>query len=450
MNLISTQEFGLNNKSSIHLEIEKKERFKAFYEAEILPFLKDLEVERKRSLPLYFFRGIYGFALALFIIPTVFNTFIDLVLDMGGFFGGNFSDSFGNTFLLIFRILFSSVFVFILLVFIYIFSAKSLDFLSRHYKLKFTKSQKLLYSILLGAAFLIIIRLINMTPYSFNLYRISGGFESGDNSVFWHTFKWFFIIIGSAIILAPLMILIQSREDKFVKKFKNGVVKKIVLFTDPKLNYLPDKVIPKSEFMDSKIPLGNPDSKYLGGDFVSGKRGDVEFRFSQINAKARSQSSKSNDEVNVFQGIMFICRFNKPFTKEHFVLPDVAAAALGVTGESLQKLNPCRPPLVRLENIEFEKEFAVYSQDEIECRYILSLSFMERIIALRKKSSLPFSMSFVNSNLYLAVSYDRDVFRPPVFFSQINFDRILEMYEDILFYTGIVDDLNLNLKIWGD
>jgi hypothetical protein len=158
----------------------------------------------------------------------------------------------------------------------------------------------------------------------------------------------FFIIIGSAIILAPLMILIQSREDKFVKKFKNGVVKKIVLFTDPKLNYLPDKVIPKSEFMDSKIPLGNPDSKYLGGDFVSGKRGDVEFRFSQINAKARSQSSKSNDEVNVFQGIMFICRFNKPFTKEHFVLPMLRQLLWALLGNRFRNLTHVAHPSLDL------------------------------------------------------------------------------------------------------
>ncbi|MHC1738328.1 MAG: DUF3137 domain-containing protein [Ignavibacteriaceae bacterium] len=425
------------------------ETFKAFYEAELVPVLKELENERKKHLLLYFIPGLVGLSIALFVVPTVFNTFFDLVLNMGEVFGGGFSDPVGNIFSSVFRFFFTAIFVFILCVTIYILAAKLFDYFSRRYRKEFSTRRKIIYTIITGILFITALRMINLLPFSFNLYRVFIDFREGGNAVFWHTFKWFLIIIGSVFLMVPLMLFINSKENKFVLKFKETVVKKIVAFIDDSLSYLPDRSIPQADFVESKIFFGTPDSHYSGSDFVSGERGDVKFRFSQVSAKEKSKSTKSNDDITLFRGILFITKFNKKFTKEHFVLPDIAEKAFGIAGESLQKLNRFRPPLVKLENIEFEEHFAVYSGDETECRYILSLSLMERIVDLRKKFKKSFSLSFVNSNLYLAVSYDADLYRPPLFFSQIDYDGIKEMYDSLSLFTDIVDELNLNLKIWG-
>ena len=60
----------------------------------------------------------------------------------------------------------------------------------------------------------------------------------------------------------------------------------------------------------------------------------------------------------------------------------------GFLGTKLQKMNKGRGDLVKLENPEFESEFAVYSGDQIESRYILSSSLMERILSFKKQSAL--------------------------------------------------------------
>jgi len=431
-------------------ETTKQEIFKAFYESDLVPVLRELEKERKKNLPLYVVRGIITLAIGLFIIPTVFNTFIDLVLNGGRVFGGGFSDPAGDIFSSVFTFFFTSIVLLILSVFTYIMSSKGVDLYSRYFRKKITGRKKILFTLMLGILFIVVIRIINLLPFSFNLYRVVIDFEQGGQAVFWHTFKWFVLIIGSIFLMVPLMLFINSRENKFVMKFKEGVIRKIVGFIDSSFYYAPNQSIPQSEFIESKISIGIPDSRYYGSDFISGQRGDVKFRFSQVTAKEKSKSSKSNDDTLIFQGVMFITKFNKKFTKEHFILPDIAEKALGMAGESLQKLNPNRPPLVKLESVDFEKHFAVYSQDETECRYLLSLSLMEKLVDLRNKLNKSFSLSFVNSNFYLTVSYDADIYRPPLFASQAGYDRIREMHESLALFTGIVDELNLNLKVWAE
>jgi hypothetical protein len=39
---------------------------------------------------------------------------------------------------------------------------------------------------------------------------------------------------------------------------------------------------------------------------------------------------------------------------------------------------------VKLESIDFENRFIVYSNDQVEARYILTPSFMERLVKLEK------------------------------------------------------------------
>ena len=54
--------------------------------------------------------------------------------------------------------------------------------------------------------------------------------------------------------------------------------------------------------------------------------------------------------------------------------PDVAEKLLGnFLGNLVQKYNfPQSGKLVKLENVKFEKEFAVYGTDQIESRFVLT------------------------------------------------------------------------------
>ena len=65
---------------------------------------------------------------------------------------------------------------------------------------------------------------------------------------------------------------------------------------------------------------------------------------------------------------------------------------------------------IHLEDPRFTKNFMVYGTDQVEARYVLSSSLMERIVALREKFARPLFLSFQDKQLYLAVMNDNGLF----------------------------------------
>ena len=104
--------------------------------------------------------------------------------------------------------------------------------------------------------------------------------------------------------------------------------------------------------------------------------------------------------------------------------------------------------LVKLEDPEFEKEFVVYGSDQIEARYILSPGLMERIVEFKRKAKRKIHLSFVQSWVNLAIEFDKDLFEAPLFGSALDYPKIRDYFRDLQLAFGIVEDLNLNTRIW--
>jgi hypothetical protein len=254
-----------------------------------------------------------------------------------------------------------------------------------------------------------------------------------------------FPVIVSLIIGGGICTLLSRG---YVTDFKSLVIEKIVRFIDENLNYNPKGYIPKSTFMLSKIFTTKPNI-YKGDDFVSGKVGATQIQFSELNAVHESGSGKNKHSVTVFKGIFFVGDFNKHFIGETIVLPDTAEKLFGRLGQKLQSLNVFRGELVKLEDPEFESHFVVYGSNQVEARYILSTSLMERITEFKKKTGKKIYLSFIGSMVFVAVSYSRNLFEPKLFTTLLDFEPIKQYYQDLQLIIGIVDDLNLNTRIWS-
>lgn len=237
-----------------------------------------------------------------------------------------------------------------------------------------------------------------------------------------------------------------SRELKF--GFKMFVIEKLVKFIDENLEYKPNDKIPQSTFMLSKIFTTEP-NRYEGDDLVFGKVGETAIRFSEIDAEYESGSGKDRHTYQIFKGLFFIADFNKNFTCTTVVLPDTAEKLFGWLGQKMQEMNFFRGQLVKLEDAEFEKQFVVYSNDQIQARYILSPSLMERIIKFKAETGRKIHLSFVGSMVFVAISFSRNLFEPKLFSSLTDFENIRLYYDDLALAVGIVDDLNLNTRIWS-
>jgi len=261
------------------------------------------------------------------------------------------------------------------------------------------------------------------------------------SAAFQHPFP---VIVGIMAFAGLFYFTVQG----YVASFKTGIIEKIVKSLDHGLSYSRSGFIPESVFRSSRIFLTSPDD-YTGDDYVRGKIGETGLEFSEIHAQYEVQTKNGRQHHTIFQGLFVTADFNKHFKGRTVVLPDVAERLFGGFGGFMQKINPARGELIKLEDPEFEKQFVVYGDDQVEARYILSTSLMKRILDFKKKSKRNTYLSFSGSRIYVAIPYTRPLFEPRIFRTLIDFAPIQQYYEDLKLAIDIVDDLNLNTRIWG-
>jgi len=198
----------------------------------------------------------------------------------------------------------------------------------------------------------------------------------------------------------------------------------------------------KSSLFSNKAPAG-----FVEEDCIEGKWGETQLYVSEIKAEGKSSDNKYRFD---FQGLFFQANFNKSFQGRTVVVPDIAEKNLGALGRMLQSWNKQHADeLIQLEDPEFERLFAVYGTDQIEARYILSTSLMQRLVELRQKVQQEIRVSFVDNHIYIAIpSKHQNLFEPTFFRSVVDFKPVMEYFETIQMMLGIVEDLKLNRRIW--
>lgn len=237
----------------------------------------------------------------------------------------------------------------------------------------------------------------------------------------------------------------------YCREFKNTIVRGVIEFLEPGLRYEPERGITQEMFRAADLFQQRID-RYQCEDLVEGRLGQTEIAFSEVHAeyKTTSRNGKTTQTHwhTIFKGLFFIGDFHKDFHGRMVVLPDTAEKFLGGLGQTLQAMNPSRQLLIKLEDPEFEREFVVYGTDQIEARYLLSPSMMERITAFRRKQGGDVFLAFVGSRVVVAVSTKENLFEPRLF-GATDFQTLLTYAAQLSLATDIVEDLNLNTRIWS-
>lgn len=254
----------------------------------------------------------------------------------------------------------------------------------------------------------------------------------------------FFIVAGIVVIIVCFNI-----TKKYKKAYKDTVISPLIKAINPSLSYYKDSCIAKEKFMASKIFLTHPD-RYTGEDYVAGMVDKTMIEFSELHAQYRSTDSKGRTQYHTFfRGLFLIADFHKDFAGRTVVLPDSGEKTFGFLAKIFQKMNLMRDQLVYMEDPEFEKNFKVYSNDQVEARYLLSPDFMKRCVELKQKFNKKIYFSFLNSQVCLAIYTTYNYFNPKMSQSALNTDIIKGFYNEIAILIKIVDDLNLNTRIWS-
>ena len=273
----------------------------------------------------------------------------------------------------------------------------------------------------------------------------------------WHLFETAaneFVVVtvfaGSVIGVIWVLTVLRVRYDR---NFNSGIVKPIICFFDPSLDYTPDGCVAKTLFDQARFYEGAPPERYSGEDLVEGMLGKTRMCFSEITAQrvtlVKSKSGSDTERVTtLFKGVFFSADFNKFFSGATFVFPDRAEKLFGSIGQMLQSWHTEHGQIVKLEDPEFERAFVVYSNNQIEARYILTPALMQRLLDFRRRSKRKPQFSFVGSNLNIGLNRGGKLFESRLFRTLLKPSIYEAFWSDLTELAGIVEELNLNTRIW--
>lgn len=184
-------------------------------------------------------------------------------------------------------------------------------------------------------------------------------------------------------------------------------------------------------------------NRNIGDDYFSGVYDDVRISIAEEKLLDVKKDFRNNDiNKKVFGGVCILFEMNKKFKGRTVVLKD-----RGAVGNALNKIPGLQN--VKLESAEFEKYFEVYSDDQIEARYLLTTAFMERMLRLRDLyDGKSIQFSFYQNTLLLSIPTNQNMFEANSFFrtntDKAKIDLVFEQFYTIF---SIVKLLKLNQRI---
>lgn len=187
--------------------------------------------------------------------------------------------------------------------------------------------------------------------------------------------------------------------------------------------------------------LPNHDRK-VWEDGITGSHGDVNFRLVETKLQTRNSSSSSSGENwrTKWRGMFFLLEFPKPFQGRTIVTRERSAMGKLFAGQ------PADP--VRLEDPRFEKLFEAYSTDQVEARYLLTPTFMERVVALAAmvgRDSPEFM--FVDNRLGIAVRSRKNRFEGGSILTPMqDRKRVDDLVLELSLIFHMIDTLQINMK----
>ena len=244
------------------------------------------------------------------------------------------------------------------------------------------------------------------------------------------------IVVISVIIFITC---INNKSKIFSSFYKEEVVDEIIHAFCPNATYSPNNGVSEELFRNSAL-FTSPD-RYHAEDLIEGCLDKTSFICSEVHAEERRTRSTKNGVQyyweDIFKGFLFIADFHKEFQGETTVLRDsFFKIKMGVSR-------------VKMENPDFEKVFDVFSTNQIEARYLITPSMMERMLKLDSNFKKGVTISFRNSMILVAIPDSKNRFEADVWSSLNDMSILKSDFAVLQSLLEIVDELNLNTRIWS-
>lgn len=246
-------------------------------------------------------------------------------------------------------------------------------------------------------------------------------------------FYEFFLLssfVSLTIVSGIITCMFYYTKKSFEHKVKHNIMPDVCnCFTD--LLWCEGKVLEDNLFFDSKLFKGECVSCGFD-DVFCGSYKNVKFEIMEL--YLQTSASKYG-----FHGAIVKLDLNKNCSGNTVIYPAVLNNYSGLDG--LQK--------IKLEDIKFSQTFDVFSDDEVEARYLITPAFMQRLKNMKVAfNASNFSCAFYDKYLLIGLQTGKDLFSICSLNKPLNDDRqFFTLYEEIISIIKLIDHFKLDRKI---
>jgi hypothetical protein len=255
------------------------------------------------------------------------------------------------------------------------------------------------------------------------------------------SFFGLYTIIFTMVIGSIITFLVTGKDRK---AFSDMYKREIVLTTFNKIcnnvtfnlnNGIARNVVAQTEM----LYMGD---SFTSNDLITGQYKNINFVTSDVRITETHTDSDGNSYTEViFYGQWFIFDFNKEFKANIQVC---SSNFRNATRNNLFRRQEEKFKKVELEDINFNKNFRVYAQHELDAFYVLTPNTMERIMNLKFNTRGSLLLCFIDNKLHVGLNNGKDLFEASVF-KKVNLEEATQKtLSEISIITNFVDTLSLD------
>ena len=260
--------------------------------------------------------------------------------------------------------------------------------------------------------------------------------------------SWLYLVPTALVGLIIGIFITGKRKGQAEYEFKERAIPELLRHSLPEFSYSGGNFVPEVEFNGTGLFI-SPD-RYTGKDYFVGCIDKTKLHFSLVHAEERYETTTTDTDSDgktttktevhwrdIFKGLFFAADFNKHFS----------GCTLVRTGKA-GLLSCFSSSLVKLEDPRFNQCFTVYSNDQVEARYLLTPRMMEQMVALQDSIG-GFEASFCGSSINIAAGgFPYNAFEPNVKLPCTDQEQMTRILGWIFSVANIVNELDLNTRIW--
>lgn len=310
----------------------------------------------------------------------------------------------------------------------------------------------------------ILTAIVYLCAFAWFAYCLSGGFLIDHTDYQTSVTAVKYIMAGFAVFFVLHFAFMKCFS--VLSEKENCMMAHIVYLLFPKAIYMPSGSISPKVFADSRlfgstlssgnsvsatcygrleIPVGDGSMTVVDAGVTSSNPKDFSlFNFLEVPYQYFIRpifGARIESTMHSFRGMFGCCRLNRFFKGYVMLLPDHLENRIGYLAQTVQGMkDKYGAKFLYLEDPEFESYFAVYADDEVEARMVLTPAMMRKLTSLRKSFSRDLMISFSGNMLYYASDIPDGFLRPGR--KSLDDEHLLEqLYREVIFCLSIEDEI---------